>query len=40
MERTVNYSEMVRSNGGCGFIKERQKPVIMGVRAISKNMKP
>ena len=36
-ERTVSYSEMVQSNGECGFVKEWQNQSQSGFRAISKN---
>ena len=30
-ERTVSYSEMVTSNRGCGFVKERQNQNPSGI---------
>ena len=33
MERMVSYSEMVRSNGGCGLVKERQDQSHSGIQS-------
>ena len=30
-ERTVSYSEIVTSNGGCDFVKEQQNNSLSGI---------